>query len=181
MNDNLFVDFKKQNIIPQNEKNFFIIKNSTDLKYTLEIKLHPFESFDIINLFFIIKSYTMNLRFIPRDFLIKIKNKENDNFLVLNKNIQWFKHLNFYAFYNWFYFQLYNDWTYLKSDSEYSYLITYPIEIFDRNLIPFLRPIFPWKSDLLENLNKEIYDLNISYKIIEEKTKIIEELKKKIR
>jgi hypothetical protein len=82
----LFLDFSEKNIIPQNNKNIFIIESSSNFRFSLEIKIHPFEEVDVLNLFLIIKSFADNLIYQTGDFFIKIENPDDPFFIVFNKS-----------------------------------------------------------------------------------------------
>jgi hypothetical protein len=141
--DNLFIDYYQKNEIPQNSKTNFEIKKSEILKDSLEIKIKPYEDVSTLNLYVIIKSYVCSLIYIPSNFFIIIKNLNEDEFIAFNSFIDEFKNMSYYGFLNWFYTQLQKDWEYIKKDGEYSFLLTYPIKVFDLDNLKYLRPKFP--------------------------------------
>lgn len=184
--NNLILDLNNKIIIPQNSNTNFIISKSINIKNSIEIKIKPFEEIEILNLYLIIKSYVMNVIYVPSNFFIIVKNLDEKEFIASNINISEIKNLSYYGFINWFYDELHNDWKYIREDGEYALLLTYPMNIFDKNLISFIKPKYPWDSNITSSLtklksNEEYYIITIEKqkKKIEELLKKIEELLKK--
>lgn len=86
--------------------------------------------------------------------------------------------MNYNLFADWFLNQLKNDWEYFKKESTYSFCFTYSIDIFDRNLIEYLRPKYPWNLELVSKIVKEINEETKYLEIIDKQNKEISKLKK---
>ncbi len=173
-NNNLLLDFNKKTKIPQNSNNFYEF-NSFYFKNSIEIIIKPFEDIDHINLFIILKSFVHNIKYPPGRFLIAVKNE--DFFVLNNIDISNIKKMSYLSFYNWFVYRIENDRKYIRKDGIYKFIITYPIEIFDRKEIEYLRPIYPWSLEILNSLTILIEEESNKDRIIknqEEKIKILE-------
>lgn len=171
-NTNLILDHKHQIKIPQNSNTFFVINENTFFTNSLSIKIEPYEDVDIINLYLIIKSYCSNLIYIPSKLFIIVKNPNQKEFLAWNSSVSEFKNITYYGFIDWFYNQLHKDWEYIHKDGEYFFVFTYPIKVFDINLLSTIKPKYPWKSELLEKFtklkhNEEYYIMTIEAQKIE--------------
>lgn len=185
-NNNLLIDYKNEIRIPQNDAVYYEINEAQLYKESLEIKMKPFKDFDYFNLFLIIKSYSCNLIYVPRNFFIVVKNLNKSGFITYNANIVEFRNISYYGFIKWFNEQLQDDWRYMADeDSEYSYVFTYPLDIFNKKLINHLKPIYPWNKEIIEKLAKIQENERIYLKTIEEQhkeilklNKIIDELRK---
>lgn len=149
--NNLFIDAQDKVKIPQNRGCYFDISKSRRLKNTIEIRVAPYEEVDILNLYLVIKSYASNLIYPPSYFLISIRDPNQKEFIVYNSNIREFKNISYYGFEKWFYTRLHHDWQYLKKASEYFFMFTYPLNLFDASLISHIKPIYPWNSKILES------------------------------
>lgn len=178
--NNLILDLNNTIKISQNLNTYFVISKSLNMKDSIEIKIQPYEDIDMLNLYLMIKSYIMNVIYVSSNFFIIVKNKNEKEFIACNVSTNELKNLSYYGFINWFYDELHNDWKYIKDDGEYFFIITYPMDIFDKDLITFLRPRYPWDSKILSFLTK--LKSNEEYYIItiENQKKEIENLKKEI-
>jgi len=175
---NLLIEDHNNKIkIPQNDKTCYIIQRSIKIKNSIEIIIEPYEDLDLYNLFLIIKSYSCNLIYIPHMFITVIKRKDS-TFIAHSNHIDRFKKMRYTEFSEWFYNQLNNDWKYLNKDDLYSFIFTYPYNIFDRSKIDCIKPNFPWNEDLLlSGYKDDIRDCQI--KKIESLTNANKELIKK--
>lgn len=187
-NNNLILDNENKISISQNTNNFFEIFKSDKLKDSIEIVINPFDEIDTINLYIIIKSYSLNLIYVPANTLIMVKNPTEEEFIVYNSVIDQFKNFSFYGFYNWFHRQLQNDWKYIKEGGRYSLVFTYPLKIFDPELLHILKPNYPWNSQIIENFarlysTEKYYIMTIEQqkKELAKKQKIIEDLERIIK
>jgi hypothetical protein len=124
----------------------------------------------------ILKSYCSNLIFLPKQFLIKIRNKDENNIITLNNDINFIKTIKYSDFVKWFVDQLKQDNIYMKKETIYSYIITLNTE----RKINQLKPIYPWKNEILNIFWKNIENFISSEEIITKKNKIILQLEKKI-
>lgn len=179
-NNNIIIDTYNKIQIPQNENSFFMIKKSCYIKNTIEIHIQPFEEINSLNLYLMIKSYVCNIIYVPSNIFISIKNTDEKSFIAYNSNISEIKHLTYYGFLKWFYEQLHHDWKYIKENGSYFLLITYTIDTFDSNLLNYIKPVFPWKSELIEKFNKLKIDEEYYIKTIEIQKNEIKKLQKKI-
>ena len=176
-NNNLIIK-NEEILIPQNDNSFFMFE-SLFLKNSLELIIQPFEDIDTINLYIIVKSLTSNIIYTPHSVLIAVTN--NENFIVHNISISNFKKMNYFNFINWFNKQLEYDKKYIRENGKYKLIFTYPVEIFDRNLIPNIRPKYPWNNEILYSLNNIIEEEESKNKIIEIQKKKIEYQENKIK
>lgn len=176
MYNNLLAEYINNQIkIPQNEKTNFEIKRSDKINNGIEVILQPYEEIDLLNLYLIIKAYSCNLIYIPHMFITTVKRKD-DTFIAHSNHISKFKKMRYIEFIEWFYLQLKNDWKYLDEDNLYSFIFTYPFNIFDRDKIDFIKPIFPWNEEIIQHSFNENIDEYKQRKKIEELTKINREL-----
>lgn len=178
--DNLIVDYENSIKIPQNEREFYEINQSLDLNYSIEVVIKPFDDINTINLFLIIKSYLNNLIYIPHMLLIMVK-KNNENFVAHSLNSSYFKEMSYLSFAEWFYKNLKEDWMYMNDESLYSFIFTYPINVFDRDLLRFIKPKYPWKTNLFVDLANNIKNERFYIETIDKQKKKIEELEKKLK
>jgi hypothetical protein len=65
---------------------------------SIEINLKPFETFNSINLYLIVKSYSCNVEFISHSFYVVIKNLEENSFIAYASNINNFKNMSYFQF-----------------------------------------------------------------------------------
>lgn len=159
------------------------------MKNTLEIEIKPFESVDMINLYLIIKSYSCNLIYISFNLHVLIKNFGEKEFIAHTVNVNFFKNTSFSSFSFWFYEQLKNDWKYLNQpNSNYYFLFTYPVLLFDKGEIQYLKPKYPWDPALSIKLIGMLGDEDKFIKLIaqqkekiNELTRLNDKLKKKIK
>lgn len=177
-NDNLLIDFEKETKIPQNEISFYEF-SSFYFKNSIEITIKPFEEIDYINLYIILKSFAHNIKYTPGRLLIAVKNE--DFFVSNNIDISNIKKMSYLSFYNWFLYRIENDRKYIRKEGLYKFIITYPIEIFDRKEIEYLRPIYPWSRKILDSLTILIEEESNKNKIIESQEKKIKILEEKIK
>lgn len=179
-NDNLIIDKENKVLIPQNNKVNFKIKKSIFIKNCIEIKIIPFSEVDMINLYLIIKSYVSNLIYVSVNIFTYVNNKNDNGFIVYNSNITEFKNLSYYGFFKWFYEQSSEDWKYIKEDGEYYFMINYTIEIFDMDLLDYLKPKYPWNSTIIEKMTKLKDNEEYYIMTIEAQKKEIKILKEKL-
>jgi hypothetical protein len=178
-NNNLILDYEKKINIPQNSNSFYIINKSLLIKNCIEIEISHKENFDISNLYAIIKSYTNNLIYLPANVFTLIKNNDN-SFIASNFNTNEIKDLSFFAFSKLINFQFKKDWEYIKRDGSYYILISYPIEIFDINLLKFIKPIYPWNEKISRNLKINTIEEDL-ISLINKKEDKIKELEYEIK
>lgn len=178
--NNLVVNKNEKKKIPQNENSYFVIKKSNILKHSINIEINPFEQVDLINLYIIIKSFASNIIYIPRNMLIVIKNVNEKEIIAKNINIDEFKNIKFYAFYKWFLDELQENWKYIKTSCQYIFIITFPIDVFNRELLEFLEPQYPWKEEIVIEFNKIIEIDKKNEETINNQAKEIIKLKKEI-
>ena len=174
--NNLILDLDNRVAIPQNEKDNYIIKNSSFMDYCIEIYINPHNSVDLINLYLIIKSYSCSILFPSHNFFTLIKNLNEKEFIASNININEFKNMSYFSFNKWFYTQLKNDWKYIKQNGEYYILFSYPVELFDRNNLAYLKPKYPWDTEIILKIIRIVEQTNEYEKLIKKQKEKINEL-----
>lgn len=177
LNDNLIWDYENLIKIPQNKNTFFNISLSKDYKEGIEITIKQGEEIDLLNLYLIVKSFVLNLRYLPKQVLITIKNTNEPAFITFNKDVSFFKEITFNKFTKWFLDQLKRDEFYLSPFGVYSYTVIFATS----ENISYIKPEYPWKNQILNFFWKNIKEEISTEKIIEEKDKIIEELLQRIK
>ena len=178
-NNNLFEDFKNQINIPENEKKSFKITLSNLLPNAIQIDIDEKENTNLFNLYLIIKSYLNNLKFIPDRFLIVISDVNHSFFIADNLDFYFFKSVSLNNFIIWMQKKFLNDSKYLTEKNIYSFVFTYK-KNYDENLLEKIKPIYPWKENILNNLIKNIEKEQNFISIIDMQKKKIEELQKEI-
>jgi hypothetical protein len=78
---------------------------------------------------------------------------------------------------DWFSNQLHKDWQYLKKDGQYFILFTYPINLYESNLLFLIKPAYPWSSTILSKLSKLRSDEQYYLMTIEAQKNEIKKLK----
>lgn len=169
---------QKENIkIPQNDTSFFEIKKKKDYKNCIEILFDIEKDVDLINFFLILKSFVLNIKYMPIRILITLKeNQENFN-VVLNKDINFFKKIGYNNFVKWFTEQIENDKQYVKKNSVYSYIIIFNT----KKDLEDITPLYPWRNEILKTFFKNI-DGEINYEsIIKKKDEYIKKLEEELK
>lgn len=175
-NDNLVLDYDNNIKIPSNENSFYKIEGNSFLCYTINIFLTSKFDLDLLNLFIILKSYSSSVIYIPHNLLTIIKNPEESFFLANVVNISVVKKMSYWDFYVWYNAKVEKEWMYVRENGLYIFSFTYPIDIFDRNLVPIIKPKYPWNSLLLQN-SVDLYEKKKMYNdLLMEKDKKISEL-----
>jgi hypothetical protein len=177
LNNNLILDKSNTIHISQNKNTFFHISLSKDYSNSIEIAFKHDEEIDLLNLYIIIKSFTLNLQYLPKQILITVKNLNQPSFVTYNGNISFFKILTFNKFIQWFLDQLKHDELYISTFGIYSYTISFETS----KDISTLKPIYPWKNNILNNIWKNTKEEIQIEKILFEKEKLIEKLLQKIK
>ncbi len=132
----------------------------------------------MFNLFLSVKSYSNNIKFVPYSVLIVIK--EEKSFIAHNFDVNIFKKISYLSFVSWFIRQLDDDRTYLKKNNLYSIVFTYVTNFYDEGSLYFLKPKYPWNSEILRNYVAELDENKKYIEIIENQSKEIIKLKKQI-
>jgi hypothetical protein len=108
-------------------------------------------------------------------------NNSDDFFVAHAENVRIFKQMGYLNFLNWFSNRIENDWKYIKNDGVYLLTFTYPMEIFDREKILWLKPIYPWNKNIIEEIGSS-YEKEKKYEeIIKNKNDKIKELEDTIK
>jgi hypothetical protein len=96
-NNNLFLDYKNNIKIPSTDKSFYEITGNLFLKHTISVKVE--RDYDLANLYFILKSFSCNLIYIPHNFFTVINNSD-DFFVAHAENVRIFKQMGYLNFLN---------------------------------------------------------------------------------
>lgn len=175
LNNNLILDKENNVQIPQNDRSFFTF-NQEFLNNSREVGINPHEVINILNLFITVKSFINSVQYPPHSILLAVRDELS--FIAHNIDISNLKKISYLGFTTWLTKQLEKDATYLKRTSTYSFIFTYPIEIFDRNDLKFLKPKYPWNSEILKPLSIQIDESNSYLTLIENQQQEIIKLKK---
>lgn len=135
------------------------------MEHSIEIVINLAESLNILNFYLILKSYASSVVYPPYMFFSSIKNENEKEFIASAIDMNNFKNMSYLSFLSWYWYRFDSDRTYMKKNCEYSFIISYPINIFDRGLIKYLRPIYPWKDEIFDSVIKHVSNdyLNIEY------------------
>lgn len=175
--DNLCYDEQSSIQIPQNDSTFFIIKKSIFYKNAIDIFFDINEKIDFVNFFFIIKSFSNNLIFLPKMFLITIKNQDERGVVTFNQDPFFFKQMTYAKFVKWVIAQIENDKFYINNEKLYFISVV----MFSTKPIDNLVPKYPWKKEIIDVFYKNINEELNYEKLLLEKNKEIDLLKKKIQ
>ncbi len=151
------------------------------MKHSIELNIRHTEKIDMLNLYFIIKSFTCNIIYLSVSLIIVIEGKHKQEFIAHNIGVTVFKHMSYPVFVEWFYGQINEDWKYLNESSKYSFHFTYPIDLFDRNLIEYLRPVYPWNPEILESVGTPKKDKPTDYSKFTKKIKYLNNIIRKLQ
>jgi hypothetical protein len=155
--DNLRLDSKIE--IPYDKNKIFKFEYVWD--YSITIKFDP-ENVDIINLYCVIQSYLWNKNLRCLKLYTGFLNKDNKKILNYT-NIFIVKKMNFVYFSDWWDNILNHDKIYLREDNKeiYGIILSFSKNNFkqfikdnkieNRDII-YLRPIFPWKSEIINHI-----------------------------
>lgn len=186
MSDNCVLDLENKILIPQNNLKFLDINISKEWKYSIDI---IFESNDInfLNLYLSVFSYIKNIEFFCyRISTIVINKDKNDTIITENQLMNRFLNYNLWEFEDWLRTRITEDKKYSINDNEVvnGIRISFQKNIieglnvkYNTNTLKYLKPIYPWKIEVLEqnkiNISKEIR-LNETIKSLKEKIKLLE-------
>ena len=112
--------FSKKNNIPQNKKNFFVIKKDIKWKWSISISFNLNEEIEYLNLFLILKSYLYNDTITLYSIGTSFYNLENNSIITQKENIKFLKRMSYDEFLDWIGYRIRNDWKYNKSKNFYS-------------------------------------------------------------
>ena len=99
-----------------------------------------------------------------------IENPNESFFMAYGTDIILIKKMSFWEFHVWYVDEVLEDWKYVKEGGKIYLMFIFPIEIFDRKKIPFLKPKYPWNMEILS-----------SFKFLEEKEKSILKVNESLR
>jgi len=169
MNDNCILDKKNQVKIPQNKNRYFKIEKSKEWSNCIDV-LTSKEEIDILNLFLIIKSYIKNMEFYCYKMSIIIVKKElNDTIITENMMLNYFIKTSYWEFENWFIDRLHNDLKYITEKEDlYGFRIVFQSKIieglnkkYNEDVLEILKPIYPWKDEILKSYKIDITEIEI--------------------
>ena len=169
MNDNCILDKKNQVKIPQNKNRYFKIEKSKEWSNCIDV-LTSKEEIDILNLFLIIKSYIKNMEFYCYKMSIIILKKElNDTIITENMMLNYFIKISYWEFENWFIDRLHNDLKYITEKEDlYGFRIVFQSKIieglnkkYNGDVLEILKPIYPWKDEILKSYKIDITEIEI--------------------
>lgn len=191
MKENCMLDEKNIIKIPQNDLEYFKIEKSKDWKNSIDIELNIKKEINILNLFIIIKSYIKNIEFFCFKMSTIVKKSENI-FITENLMINQFLKMNYWDFEQWLLEKIYLENKYVSEEKDlYAIRISFQKKIieglnskYDKDVLKYLKPVYPWKEKIFEELKiiNYIKDSEIEkiIKKIEKNSKkevIIEDLK----
>jgi hypothetical protein len=168
-------------LIPQNQKNFFIIKYN-EWKYSIDIMFIHNEEVSLSNLFLILKSFTNNRNFNIKGIYICSKQNDEDKVTrifhtIKNRKLMRF---TFNDFIEWYEETYTSDWEYIKEQKYYGIRVVFYKES-PFYLVGKIFPEYPWNPMFVKELIKDKTDFfykNETLNLKEKYNKIIEENKK---
>lgn len=180
------IDLENKINIPKNENEFFKIEKSETWSFCIEIFFNMREEIIYSNLYLTILSYAKDDFFLATHIGCSFKTKNDKKIITDNINIKKIKNQNYYEFLDWIKFRIEKDWKYDMEESFYSILIFFEKTTCEmRNekekidCLKFLKPIFPWRENILNLLNDNEKLLN-KIKNLERKNKILLEVIEKL-
>jgi hypothetical protein len=165
MRENCLLDKEKKIKIPQNNKSDFIISKSNEWINSIDIEFNPKEEIDILNLFLIVKSFIKNIEFFCYKMATIIKKENEDIIITENLLMNQFMRMSYWDFENWIIDKLHIDSKYMEEDKcLYSIRLSFQKKIieglnkkYDEDVLKYLKPIYPWKNIILDELNIKNY------------------------
>lgn len=191
MKENCILDEENIIKIPQNDLEYFKIEKSKDWKNSIDIELNIKKEINILNLFIIIKSYIKNIEFFCFKMSTIVKKNENI-FITENLMINQFLKMNYWDFEQWLLEKIYLENKYVSEEKDlYAIRLSFQKKIieglnskYDKDVLKHLKPVYPWKEKIFEELKIISYikdsEIEKIIKKIEENSKkevIIEDLK----
>ena len=192
MRQNCILDENNIIKIPQNELQCFIIKKSKNWKNSIDVEFDIKKDIDILNLFIIIKSYIKNIEFFCFKMSTIVKKNDDEIFITENLMINQFIKISYWDFEKWLLEKIYSESKYISDNKDlYAITLSFQKKIIDglnlkynKDVLEYLKPIYPWKKEIFEEINiKNYIKENDIEKIIEkieknsDKKIIIEDLK----
>jgi len=133
---------------------FFNINKYENWNYSLKISFSFEEPINYLNLFLIIKSYTLNKELPPYALCTLFTNEDGNEIITQRENIKWFIHLDYYSFINWINFRIEKDEKYNNEEKFYGLIIIYPKTLhyikskeIKNDILEYLKPDYPWKPE----------------------------------
>jgi len=159
MKENCILDEENIIKIPQNNLEYFKIEKSKDWKNCIDIELNIKKEINILNLFIIIKSYIKNIEFFCFKMSTIVKNSE-DIFITENLMINQFLKMNYWDFEQWLLEKIYLESKYVSEEKDlYAIRLSFQKKIieglnskYDKDVLKYLKPVYPWKEKILEEL-----------------------------
>lgn len=161
--------YPEKNIqIPQNQNTFYTIQKSFIWKNSIEIKFNLDQEIDYLNLYFILKSYSLNTINPVFGLSLCFKDLKSKLVIVQNENNSFIKKMNYASFIDWISYRIANDWKYEKSEN-----FMYIILMFNKNLtilnnnkysidvLDAFLPIYPWTEEWYDYFKKNIDTIEI--------------------
>lgn len=148
--------------IPQNSKDFYMIKKSEEWSNAIEIKFNPYTKINILNLYGILKSYLNNKKIKP--ISVAFSWSTNERKIVMdNIKTDIIERMDFIYFEYWFTNRMLYDKKYDNNEKfEYTIIIIFGNKsvtefnkIFNKDILSLLKPKYPWNLKKV-NLKKEI-------------------------
>ena len=165
MRENCLLDKEKKIKIPQNNKSDFIISKSNEWINSIDVEFNPKEEIDILNLFLIVKSFIKNIEFFCYKMATIIKKENEDIIITENLLMNQFMKMSYWDFENWIIDKLHIDSKYMEEEEcLYSIRLSFQKKIieglnkkYNEDVLKYLKPIYPWKNIILDELNIKNY------------------------
>lgn len=145
------VKIMNESKIPQNKEDFYIIETDEQWKHTLNITIKWGVEINTFNLYLIIKSYSSSIIYPVSKFLVRII-KPHDLIISEVTSTQMIRLFNFSEFEKWFFYRIKHDAKYVDDKSIYAFSFTYNYHVFDNSILEKIKPIYPWKPSILEEI-----------------------------
>jgi len=165
MRENCLLDKEKKVKIPQNSKSDFIIYKSNEWINSIDIEFNPKEEVDILNLYLIVKSFIKNIEFFCYKMATIVKKEDEDIIITENLLMNQFMKMSYWDFENWIIDKLHIDSKYMEENKcLYSIRLSFQKKIIEglnkkygEDVLKYLKPIYPWKNMILDELNIKNY------------------------
>jgi hypothetical protein len=163
--------------IPANGEMFFVIKKG-DWNYSVDVEFEHKYKLNTLNLYYILKSYIIKDETLIKWFFLTSRFNENSKTvtrykIILPKKIKYMNYLDFKIFFEEIYEEYYH---YFENEKYVGFrIVFYSCSIYWEN--GSIYPIYPWKNEFLEIVNKN-HSSNIFFDYSSEQSKKIHELEK---
>lgn len=170
---NIIFDFCNQVIIPQNDKENFIIEKNKYWNSGIVIKINFKNEIDYLNLYFILKSYLdWNLIPVYGAALAFLRTSINPRYVILeNESSLFLRKMDYFYFCEWINFRILKENIYQADVECLGIFLMFNKSVYDSvskrigfDCLEFAKPVFPWTIEWLLRFKKELNRLDLQKK-----------------